>query len=113
MTTFYPQLVEELIDWFALFFGIISILFSLYVFRTLFSSLKVMTGTGKTIYLSPILEITSIKEDTSNIMVKAPETGKCSFCDRDVYKPFVCTDCKQLFCGMHILPGDHNCRKRP
>ncbi|MHA2297876.1 MAG: AN1-type zinc finger protein [Candidatus Hodarchaeales archaeon] len=107
-----PELLVELINWYIFFFGIFSLLYSLFILRALFRSLKVITGTGKIVHLSPDLKITSVKDDPSVKKIEMPETGTCTSCGKNVFKPFICQDCKQLFCGKHVLSGDHDCQER-
>jgi len=43
--------------------------------------------------------------------IEIPAEGVCIFCQKNIYKPFRCANCKELFCGQHSLPSDHNCPK--
>ena len=42
---------------------------------------------------------------------KIPEVAFCSACGKQIYKPFYCTRCGQILCGMHYLPGSHTCKE--
>lgn len=89
-------------------FGLFSTIFSLFIFRALFKSFKIGVGDGKFVYISPDLKVTAIEGHTE--VKEAPEYGTCSYCGKEVYRPFICSDCDQLVCGKHALPGDHECQ---
>ena len=62
-------------------------------------------GTDRTYELGPDL---GIRKETVIDHESVPEEATCNVCQRTIYKPFQCSDCKQLHCGQHSLPGHHN-----
>jgi hypothetical protein len=71
----------------------------------MFKTTKVR-GTDRTYELGPDL---GIRKEILAEKREIPNEAPCSQCDRVVYRPFLCPDCKQLYCGQHSLPSDHNC----
>ena len=65
----------------------------------MFKTTKVK-GTDRTYELGPDL---GIRKEIIQEKQKLPEEAPCAQCQRIVYKPFQCSDCKQLFCGQHSL----------
>jgi len=101
---------DHLSVWYTLVFGLMSIIFSIYVFKTLFGTVKVSTGKGEIVHLSPVLTVMSTEKDKNYDTFETPETGECAVCGKNVFKPFRCPDCKQLLCGKHVLLNDHDCK---
>jgi hypothetical protein len=83
-----------------------SLFVSFMILRLMFKPTKIK-GIDRTYVVGPDLGI--IREE--NIVAKRiiPEEAPCEFCDKVVFKPFVCVNCKKLLCGIHMLPEDHNC----
>jgi hypothetical protein len=40
-----------------------------------------------------------------------PTEAFCSKCGKKIFKPFKCSICKQVLCGKHYLPGEHQCEE--
>lgn len=66
-------------------------------------------GIDRTYVVAPDLGI--VREENIAIKQELPEEATCEFCHKTVYKPFQCVNCKRLFCGVHMLPLDHDCPK--
>ena len=75
------------------------------IVRFMFAPTRIK-GKEKDYVVAPDLSIVRTIDHEKMIV---PEEGPCSFCSKIVYKPFLCDDCKQFFCGTHILPSDHDC----
>ena len=67
-------------------------------------------GLDRTYVLAPDLGI--LREENIQAQRVIPDEAICHFCKKEVYKPFLCVNCKELFCGNHMLPPDHDCPKR-
>ena len=83
---------------------LISIMMVVFMFKT-----TKVRGIDRTYELGPDL---GIRKEIMAEKVESPEEAPCHFCKRDVYKPFLCADCKQLFCGLHSLPSEHECSSK-
>ncbi|MHA2365824.1 MAG: AN1-type zinc finger protein [Candidatus Hodarchaeales archaeon] len=86
--------------------SLISTVIAFRMIQLMFASHKIK-GTDRTYVVAPDL---SIKKEVLDTKVVIPEEALCHKCNRNVYKPFLCPDCKQLFCGEHSLPSYHECR---
>ena len=64
-------------------------------------------GIDRTYVVGPDLGI--VREENIRVQQALPEEAPCEFCQKTVYKPFQCVNCKKLFCGAHMLPLDHEC----
>lgn len=66
-------------------------------------------GIDRTYVVAPDLGI--VREENITVQAPIPDEAFCGFCGKTVYKPFRCVNCKGLFCGVHMLPADHECPK--
>jgi hypothetical protein len=55
---------------------------------------------------SPYSETESQAQDK-----EIPNEAFCGKCGKQIYKPFKCSLCKQILCGKHYLPGEHQCEE--
>lgn len=85
-----------------------SLFVSFQILRFMFKPTKIQ-GLDRTYVVGPDLGI--IREENIHMQDAPPEEAICVFCQREVYKPFRCVNCHQLFCGVHMLPSDHKCPK--
>ncbi len=85
-----------------------SLFISFQILRFMFKPTKIK-GLDRTYVVGPDLGI--IREENIHVQEAPPDEGICFFCQKTVYKPFRCSNCKQYFCGTHMLPLDHNCSK--
>ncbi len=85
-----------------------SLLISFQILRFMFAPTKIR-GIDRTYVVAPDLAI--VREENIILRQALPEEAPCNFCQKSVYKPFQCVNCKGLFCGAHMLPFDHNCPK--
>lgn len=79
------------------------------ILRLMFKPTKVK-GLDRTYVLAPDLGI--LREENIQPQRQIPDEANCHFCKKEVFKPFLCVNCKELFCGNHMLPLDHDCPKR-
>ena len=80
----------------------IAVLMVYFMFRA-----TTVQGVDRTYKLGPDL---GIRSEVMKEQHPIPEEAPCGYCEKIVYKPFRCPDCKQLFCGIHSLPTDHECQ---
>ena len=85
-----------------------SLFVSFQILRFMFKPTKIQ-GLDRTYVVGPDLGI--IREENIKVHQAVPDEAICQFCHKSVYKPFECVNCKQLFCGAHMLPLDHDCPK--
>ena len=89
--------------------SISSLFISFMILRLMFKPTKIK-GLDRTYVVGPDLGI--IREENIQAQRVIPDEAQCQFCQKIVYKPFLCVNCKKFFCGEHMLPLDHNCEKR-
>lgn len=78
------------------------------ILRFMFKPTKIR-GIDRTYVVAPDLGI--VREENIKVQEALPDEAICGFCQKTVYKPFRCVNCKGLFCGAHMLPTDHKCPK--
>lgn len=86
--------------------SITSLIISNIILQLMFRPTKIK-GLDRTYVVGPDLGI--IREEKIQAKRVLPDEAPCEFCKKTVYKPFICVNCKKLFCGQHMLPLDHDC----
>ena len=100
---YFPDLNKE----YSVLISILAIIGTIYLIRSFFGTSK-FKGVDRTYVVGPDLAILREEDIVEKVEL---EEGNCAVCSKHIYKPFLCDDCKQYFCGEHYLPGEHTCNR--